>query len=168
MPFHYTFTTYLAFGTYSVATLQVSTKYYSFNNIRKEACQVYIIVNSGGNSLFPVGGQSLLNFRQNFQISDIPPPPFALEKTVFSPLFYQNFRKFVNFLEGGGAASPRPTKISATDREINILSRVFKRFLRTCSFNDVNGRGGGGGAYAPKPDSINDASPRLDGNNGYI
>ena len=58
------------------------------------------------------GGQSLLNFRQNFQISDIPPPPFALEKTVFSPLLDQNFRKFVNFPEGGGrggrpAAPPR-------------------------------------------------------------
>ena len=34
---------------------------------------------SGGNSLFPVGRgggeQSLLNFRQNFHISDNPPPP---------------------------------------------------------------------------------------------
>jgi hypothetical protein len=68
---------------------------------------------SGGNSLFPVGGQSLLNFRQNFQISDIPPPPFAFEKTVFSPLLDQNFRKFVNFPEGGGGGG-RPTKISAT------------------------------------------------------
>jgi hypothetical protein len=37
------------------------------------------------------GEQSLLNVRQNFQISDIPPPPFALEKTVFSPLLGQNF-----------------------------------------------------------------------------
>jgi hypothetical protein len=47
---------------------------------------------------FRWGGQNLLNFRQNFQISDIPPPPpFALEKTVFSPLLGQNFRKFVNF-----------------------------------------------------------------------
>jgi hypothetical protein len=34
---------------------------------------------SGGNSLFPTY------------------PPFALEKTVFSPLLGQNFRKFVNF-----------------------------------------------------------------------
>jgi hypothetical protein len=60
-----------------------------------------------------VGGQSLLNFRQIFQISDIT-PPFAIEKTVFSPLLDQNFRKFVNFPEGGGgAAAPRPTKISA-------------------------------------------------------
>jgi hypothetical protein len=36
---------------------------------------------SGGNSLFPVGGQSLLNFQQNFQISDNrrqPPPPLPL------------------------------------------------------------------------------------------
>jgi hypothetical protein len=31
------------------------------------------LINSGGNS-FPVGGRSLLNFRQNFQISDNPPP----------------------------------------------------------------------------------------------
>jgi hypothetical protein len=57
------------------------------------------LILSGGNSLFPVGGgQSLLDFRQNFQISDIPPPHFTLEKTVFSPLLGQNFRKFVNFL----------------------------------------------------------------------
>ena len=42
------------------------------------------------------GGQSLLNFRQSSQISDIP-PQFALEKTVFSPLLGQNFRKFFNF-----------------------------------------------------------------------
>ena len=42
------------------------------------------------------GGQSLLNFRQNFQISDNP-PPFALKKTVFGPVLGQNFRKFVNF-----------------------------------------------------------------------
>jgi hypothetical protein len=44
------------------------------------------------------GVQSLLNFRQNFQISDnLPPAPFALKKTVFSPVLGQNFRKFVNF-----------------------------------------------------------------------
>jgi hypothetical protein len=61
---------------------------------------------SGGNSLFLVGGQSRLNFRQNFQISD-KPPPFALEKAVFSPLLGQNFRKFL-------IPPPRPTKISAT------------------------------------------------------
>ena len=36
------------------------------------------------------GGQSHLNFLQNFQISDKPPPPpFALEKAVFSPLLGQ-------------------------------------------------------------------------------
>ena len=78
---------------------------------------ISVHVSSGGNSLFPVGGQSVLNFRQNFQISDIPPPPFALEKTVFSPLLDQNFRKKVNFPEGGrggGRPPPRPTKISAT------------------------------------------------------
>jgi hypothetical protein len=38
-------------------------------------CTTYIELRSGGNSLFPVGGRSLLNFRQNFQISDNPPPP---------------------------------------------------------------------------------------------
>ena len=46
-------------------------------------------ISSGGGG----GGQSLLNFPQNFQISDNPPPPpppFALEKTVFSPLLGQN------------------------------------------------------------------------------
>jgi hypothetical protein len=69
---------------------------------------------SGGNLLFPVGGAKpskfptkLSNFRQT--------PPFALEKAVFSPLLGQNFRKFVIFHEGGGAAAPRPTEISATD-----------------------------------------------------
>jgi hypothetical protein len=66
-------------------------------------------IGSGGNSLFPVvrRGQSLLNFRQNFQISD---------KPVFSLLLGQKFRKFVIFREGGGggAVAPRPTKISAT------------------------------------------------------
>jgi hypothetical protein len=42
-------------------------------------------------------------------------PQFAIEKTVFSPLLDQNFRKFVNFPEGGGGGGrPRPTKISAT------------------------------------------------------
>ena len=52
----------------------------------------------------------LSNFRHT-------PPPFALEKTVFSPLLDQNFRKFVNFPEGGGwgPPPPRPTKISATE-----------------------------------------------------
>ena len=48
-------------------------------------------------SLFPVGGGAkppkfptkLSNFRHT--------PPFALEKTVFSPLLGQNFREFVNF-----------------------------------------------------------------------
>ena len=38
---------------------------------------------SGGNSLFPVGGE-------------------ALEKAVFIPLIGQNVRKFVIFHEGGG------------------------------------------------------------------
>jgi hypothetical protein len=40
-----------------------------------------------------------------------PPPPFALEKAVFSPLIGQNFRKFVIFHEGGGgAAAPPPQR----------------------------------------------------------
>jgi hypothetical protein len=55
-------------------------------------------------SKFPT---KLSNFRQ--------PPPFALEKAVFSPLIGQNFQKFVIFHEGGGGGlSPRPIKISAT------------------------------------------------------
>jgi hypothetical protein len=36
------------------------------------------------------GGQSLLNFRQNFQISDNPPPPLALEKN--DPLYSFRFK----------------------------------------------------------------------------
>jgi hypothetical protein len=46
----------------------------------------------GKASKFPT---KLSNFRHT-------PPPFALEKIVFSPLLGQNFRKFVNFPEGGG------------------------------------------------------------------
>jgi hypothetical protein len=65
------------------------------------------------------GRQSLLNFCQNFQISDNP-PPFALEKTVFSPLLGQNFRKFVN---SATPTPPRPTKISATGR-IHLVARL--------------------------------------------
>jgi hypothetical protein len=66
-------------------------------------------IGSGGNSLFPVGGgQSLPNFRQNFQISDNPPPPFALEKAVFSLLLGKKFRKFVIFREGGGGGGCPP------------------------------------------------------------
>ena len=45
---------------------------------------------SGGNSLIPVGGggQRLLNFRQNFQISDKrPPPPHLHSKRLFLALF---------------------------------------------------------------------------------
>ena len=38
------------------------------------------------------------------------PPPFALEKTVFSPLLDQNFRKFINFPEGGGRPPPVPPR----------------------------------------------------------
>jgi hypothetical protein len=67
----------------------------------------------GGNSLIPVGGggQRLLNFRQNFQISDKrPPPPFALKKAVFSPLLGQNFRNLVIFCEGGGRSPPAPPR----------------------------------------------------------
>jgi hypothetical protein len=44
---------------------------------------------SGGNSLFPVGGE-------------------ALEKAVFIPLIGQNVRKFVIFHEGGGGGGGRP------------------------------------------------------------
>ena len=67
-------------------------------------------VTSGGNSLFrwwgggakpPKFPTKLSNFRQ-------PPPPFALEKAVFSPLLGQNFRKFVIFREGGGGGGGRP------------------------------------------------------------
>ena len=53
-------------------------------------------------SKFPT---KLSNFRQT-------PPPFALEKAVFSPLIGQNFQKFIIFHEGGGGG--RPTEISAT------------------------------------------------------
>jgi hypothetical protein len=75
-----------------------------------------VSVYSGGNSLFPVVGggakppkfpTKLSNFRHT--------PPFALEKTVFSPLLGQNFRKCVNFPcrwggggGGGGGVAPPP------------------------------------------------------------
>ena len=58
-----------------------------------------------------------------------PPPPFAPEKTVFSPLLGQNSRKFVNFpwrwVGGGGKSPPRPTKISATDA-IKLVTRYYQ------------------------------------------
>ena len=63
------------------------------NKVQVNSCCFSVIVSyaySGGNSLFPVGGggQSLLNFRQNFQISDIPPPsPNLHSKTLFLALF---------------------------------------------------------------------------------
>ena len=73
---------------------------------------------------FSGGGRSLLNFRQNFQISDNPPPLFALEKAVFSPLIGQNFRKFVIFHEGGGAAAPPrfpPLSTTCYKVELNVI-----------------------------------------------
>jgi hypothetical protein len=85
---------------------------YNYNTVSGEASHSNrsCYASSGGNSLFPVGGQSLLNlnFRQNFQISDNPPPPFALEKAVFSPLLGQNFRKFLIIRQGGGGGGGRP------------------------------------------------------------
>jgi hypothetical protein len=48
------------------------------------------------------GGQSLLNFRQNFQISDNSPPPTSLEKTVFNPLLVKISENSSIFREGGG------------------------------------------------------------------
>ena len=51
----------------------------------------------GGGAKPPKIPTKLSNFRQT--------PPFALEKTVFSPLLGQNFRKFVNF---PWAAAPPP------------------------------------------------------------
>jgi hypothetical protein len=81
--------------------------------------------------LLPVGGAKppkfptkLSNFRQT-----PPPPPFALEKAVFSPLLGQNFRKFVIFREGGGGgavAPPRPTKISATAYYKVVLTSLIR------------------------------------------
>jgi hypothetical protein len=81
--------------------------------LRKNTYLVHVCFGSGGNSLFPVGGggKASSDFRQNSQISDI--PPFALEKTVFSPLLGQNFRKFVNFpwrWGGGGRPPPAPPR----------------------------------------------------------
>ena len=46
---------------------------------------------SGGGAKSPKFPTKLSNFRHT------PPPQFALEKTVFSPLLGQNFRKFENF-----------------------------------------------------------------------
>ena len=92
---------------------------------------------------FSGGGQNLLNFRQNFQISDNP-PPLALEKAVFSPLSGQNFRKFVIFREGGGggAVATPPTKVSATglcralhqNHRFDSCQRVYSCIFHNCSW----------------------------------
>ena len=43
------------------------------------------------------GGGGVLNCRKNFQISDNHPPPFSLEKVVFSPLLGQSFPEIRHF-----------------------------------------------------------------------
>jgi hypothetical protein len=60
--------------------------------------------------------QSLLNFRQNLQISDNPHPPFSLEKAVFTPLLGQNFQEIRHFpwRWRDGSSPTHPTEISAT------------------------------------------------------
>ena len=74
------------------------------------------------------GGRSLLNFRQNFQISDNP-SPFALEKAVFSPFIGQNFRKFGIFYEGGGGGGISATVQIVGAADVNDLSpNVFFNF----------------------------------------
>jgi hypothetical protein len=85
------------------------------------------------------GGAKPLKFPTTFSNVRHTPPPFALEKTVFSPLLSQNFRKFGNFpwRWGGGAAAPAP-KISATDSIVPKRS-VFLCFLNTKSgINDFD------------------------------
>ena len=81
---------------------------------------------SGGNSLFPVRVRSFLNFRQNFKFQTTP-PPFALEKAVFSPLKGKNFRKFVILHESGGRPPhpppPRPPRFPPLAQLVGALHR---------------------------------------------
>ena len=53
------------------------------------------------------------------------PPPFALKKTVFSPLLGQNFRN-----SPPPATPPRPTKISATRSALQFQIRSFRFTFR--------------------------------------
>jgi hypothetical protein len=85
---------------------------------------------------FRWGGQSLLNFRQT-------PPPFALEKTVFSPLLVKISENSSIFREGGGEVRPpphqdfRPTKISDPDHDHSphqwITTTIVFTVTITCS-----------------------------------
>jgi hypothetical protein len=89
---------------------------------------------------FPVGEQSLLNFRQT--------PPFTLEKAVFSPLLGQYFRKFVIFREGGGGgggggggrtpARPRFPPLLLFLLYINNLPNCSKKLLFRIFADDTN------------------------------
>ena len=78
------------------------------------------------------------NFRQHSQISDIPPPPpFALENTVFSPLLGRNFRKFVNFPwrgggGGGGGGPPRFPPLTVYQHGKCFIFVKYKFILQIC------------------------------------
>ena len=74
-----------------------------------ELCSV-VLACSGGNSLFPVGERSLLNFRQNFQISDNPPPHLH-SKRLFLALLLVKISENSSLstkVGGGGKALPPP------------------------------------------------------------
>ena len=78
---------------------------YNYNTVSGEASHSNrsCYASSGGGAKppkfkFPT---KLSNFRQ-------PPPPFALEKAVFSPLLGQNFQKFLIFRQGGGGGAVAP------------------------------------------------------------
>jgi hypothetical protein len=58
---------------YSVVHFLIGLQPRLGSRLGKEGSYKQSLIHSGGNSLLPVGGQSLLNFRQNFQISDKPP-----------------------------------------------------------------------------------------------
>ena len=90
---------------------------------------------SGGNSLFPVRVRSFLNFRQNFKFQTTPPPPFALEKAVFSPLKGKNFRKFVILHESGGRPPPPPPPRPPRFPPLAQLVGALHRNRRAVRFN---------------------------------
>ena len=88
-------------GRYSIGEY----KYKNVGRFQRVFCpqwRKFTFSGGGGVAKPPKFPTKLSNFRHT-------PPPFALEKTVFSPLLGQNFR------EGGGRPPlPPPTKISAT------------------------------------------------------
>jgi hypothetical protein len=86
---------------------------------------------SGGNSLFSSGGGKASYISdKTFIFPTTPPPPFALEKAVFSPFLGQKFRKFVIFRESGrgGGRPPTPLRFPPLDLDTSGKKSVIYTF----------------------------------------